>query len=109
MSGGLLDRLLAMPSQEREETLWRLLCDMQGREFSTAKGLRFTYTIRGGELFVDRKSKSITQATVFMAFRRALALGAEATGPKKLGTFGASYLYPVFLCLGIIGGIENGG
>lgn len=95
------DKLAALPPPERERELWRLLGQMQGREFHTAKGLGFTYTIRGGELFVDRKSKSITQATVFMAFRKAMELGAEATGPKKLGTFGASYLYPVFESLGM--------
>ena len=29
-------------------------------------------------------------------------LGENATGPKKLGVFGASYLYPVFVRLGVI-------
>lgn len=31
-----------------------------------------------------------------IAFQKALELGEKATGPKKLGVFGASYLYPVF-------------
>jgi hypothetical protein len=85
-----------------EELLWQMLVRMQGQTFATARGLTFTYTIHGGELFVDRKSKSITQATVFMAYRTALRLGAEVTGPKKLGTFGASYLYPIFQRLYIL-------
>ena len=55
-------------------------------------------------MFVDRKEKSITQAMVFIAFHRALELGQRATGPKTLGTFGASYLYPVFQSLGIVPG-----
>lgn len=55
-------------------------------------------------MFVSRKSKSITQATVFMAFRKAMELGGVVAGPKKLGTFGASYLYPVFVRIGIIVG-----
>ena len=55
-------------------------------------------------MFVDRKEKSITQAMVFIAFHRALELGQRATGPKTLGTFGASYLYPIFQSLGIVPG-----
>ena len=39
-----------------------------------------------------------------MAFRKALELGGAVAGPKKLGTFGASYLYPVFVRIGVIAG-----
>ena len=42
------------------------------------------------------------QATVFMAFHKAMELGGIVPGPKKLGTFGASYLYPIFVRLGVI-------
>ena len=35
--------------------VWPLLQQHQGETFYTAKGLPFTYTIRGGELFVDRR------------------------------------------------------
>lgn len=90
--------------KEQEEALWRLLNDLQGCVFLTAKGLKFSYRIKGGEMFVSRKSKSITQATVFMAFQKAMELGGVVTGPKKLGTFGASYLYPVFVRIGVIVG-----
>lgn len=82
---------------------------LAGGTFLTAKGLSYTYTIRerrdgalGGEMFISRKEKSITQSTVFMAFHKALELGGIVKGPKKLGTFGASYLYPVFIRLGLI-------
>ena len=81
-----------------------MLIYLQGCVFLTAKGLKFTYKIKGGEMFVNRKSKSITQATVFMAFRKAMELGGAVAGPKKLGTFGASYLYPIFVRLGVIRG-----
>lgn len=91
-------RLAAEPTVEN---LWEALLLFQSCPFHTAKGLEFSYTIKGGELFVSRKEKSITRSSVEMAFRRALALG-EVSGPKKLGVFGASYLYPVFLRLGII-------
>ena len=50
--------------------------------FPTAKGLKFTYKIKGGEMFVNRKSKSITQATVFMAYHKAMELGDAVAGPK---------------------------
>ena len=93
----------------RDQALWEALIAWQGQTFLTAKGLRYSYSIRerrdgalGGEMFISRKEKSITQSTVFMAFRRALELGGVVAGPKKLGTFGASYLYPVFIRLGVI-------
>ena len=81
-----------------------MLIYLQGCVFLTAKRLKFSYEIKGGEMFVNRKSKSITQATVFMAFRKALELGGVVAGPKKLGTFGASYLYPIFVRLELIRG-----
>ena len=95
--------------QGRDEALWDALIALQGEVFFTAKGLSFTYLIRerrdgemGGEMFISRKEKSITQSTVFMAFHKALELDGAVAGPKKLGTFGASYLYPVFIRLGVI-------
>ena len=97
-----LSTLARQPAKEQEEELWSLLKTLQGCVFLTAKGLKFTYKIHGGEMFVTRKSKSITQATVFMAFRKAMELGGAVSGPKKLGTFGASYLYPIFVRLGVI-------
>ena len=97
-----LSTLVSQPVGQQEEELWSLLNDLQGCVFLTAKGLKFTYKIHGGEMFVNRKSKSITQATVFMAFRKALELKGAVSGPKKLGTFGASYLYPVFVRIGVI-------
>ena len=97
-----LSTLTGQPTKEQEAALWKLLLYLQGCVFLTAKGLKFTYKIKGGEMFVNRKSKSITQATVLMAFRKALELGGAVSGPKKLGTFGASYLYPIFVRLGVI-------
>ena len=96
-----LSTLARQSTKEQEDTLWSMLTYLQGCVFLTAKGLKFTYKIKGGEMFVNRKSKSITQATVFMAFRKAMELGG-VSGPKKLGTFGASYLYPIFVRLGVI-------
>ncbi len=92
-------------SEECAAALWDALTALQGEEFATAKGLRFTYEIRGYEMFVSRKDKSLTKATVALALRNALDLqkgGGMVAGPKKLKTFGASYLYPVFIRLGVI-------
>ncbi len=86
--------------------LWQALMASENKTFHTAKGLEFTYIIRGNEMFVSRKDKSITRSTVELAYKKAVELGPLAIGPKKLGCFGASYLYPVFIELGIIKGIE---
>ena len=99
-----LPALAGQSRQEQEDALWSMLIYLQGCVFLTAKGLKFTYKIKGGEMFVNRKSKSIRQATVFMAFWKAVELGGAVAGPKKLGTFGASYLYPIFVKLGVIRG-----
>ena len=92
----------ALPLEEADQKLWEVLEHLQGCVFFTTKKLRFRYTVRGGELFVDRKKDSITRATVFMAFHKALELHGRVSGPKRLGTFGASYLYPIFQRIGII-------
>ena len=85
-----------------EIALWNLLTMHQNEEYHTAKGLAFTYEIRGGEMFIDRRGKSVTRATVNVAYRRAMELGEELKGPKKLSVFGASYIYPVFVALGVV-------
>ncbi len=95
----------SQPSTPEEDALWERMAAHQGEEFRTSKGLTFTYTIRGSEMFVSRKDKSITRATVNVAYGKARELidcGEIIDGPKKLGTFGASYLYPVFLKIGAI-------
>lgn len=84
--------------------MWAALQKLQGQTFLTAKGLPFTFTIKGNELFVSRKNKSITRATVNVALQNMAKLQSEGIcvdGPKKLGTFGASYLYPIFAALGL--------
>lgn len=102
MSNEFMERIADLEPSKQDAALWEMLERLQGSEFLTAKKLKFTYKIKGGEMFVNRKEKSITQATVLVAFHKALELGDKATGPKKLGTFGASYLYPVFVRIGII-------
>ncbi len=86
------------------DTLWQQIKEEQEKVFHTAKGLEFTYTVKGYELFVDRKKKSLTKATIERAYNRAEELDFVVSGPKKLGVFGASYIYPIFLKLGIVNG-----
>ena len=88
--------------EEKEEKLWQEMTALQGCLFSTCKGLDFTYRIRGGEMFVDRREKSITKASVMAAYRKVRLLGGAVTGPKQLGVFGASYVWPVFVKIGLV-------
>ena len=95
-------RNAARTDAEKEEKLWTEMIALQGCLFSTCKGLDFTYRIKGGEMLVDRREKSITKASVMAAYRKVKELGGEVMGPKQLGVFGASYIWPVFLKMGII-------
>ncbi len=88
-----------------DKTVWELIRLLQGKTFSTAKGLTYCFAVRGNEIFVSRKSKSITRATVRCSLKSVIALrdqGKNVEGPKMIGTFGASYLYPVFEYMGLI-------
>lgn len=76
-----------------ENMLWERLIRAQGTVFRTAKGLPFTHVIRGNELFVSRREKSITRATVHRALQKMTE--ETITGSKQLGVFGASYLFPL--------------
>lgn len=88
-----------------EEVLWEVLEAFAGYSFYTVRGMKFSYAVKGYEMFVDRKEKSITKATVLLFAERARELqaaGQKITGPKQIGTFGATYLLPVFIRLGLI-------
>ena len=97
---------------DQEEYLWKAIAAFEKYPFTTTSGLRFSYRIRRGksglptnEILIDRKEKTITRATVCLAFRKALEIQDHegyVSGPKKIGGFGASYLYPVFLRFGVI-------
>lgn len=85
-----------------QDLLWNALIKFSGYTFNTINGLEFSYTIKGYEMFVNRKEKSITRSSVNIAFQQASVLHGVVTGPKKLKTFGASYLYAIFQRLGVI-------
>ncbi len=114
---GQVERALTLPPKEYGDAcpkldalLWEVLDLCQDMEFQTLKGLRYSYYLKGYEMFVDRKDKSLTKATVLLAFHTALELrrsGEPVTGPKKLKTFGASYLFPIFIAFGILQGTQG--
>lgn len=89
-------------SPQDMELLWKAITEFEGYLFRTyPKGLKFKYSVKGNEIFVDRKKKAVTRASVVLAYQNALNLG-QVSRAKELGTFGASYLYPMFLRFGII-------
>lgn len=85
----------------QSEVVWEMILICQNRPFHTVRNCEFRYTVRGHEIKISRKEKTITRATVDAALRRALKQE-TVSGPKQLGVFGASYLYPLFLYFEII-------
>lgn len=106
----MLSEIIEFGSEE--DYLWSTLVSLSGCIFRTSgrgsrPGVRFKYEIRvvdgrvSGEMRIDRKEKTITKATVLMAYRK--VKGKTIPGPKAIGAPGAdSYLYPVFMRLGVI-------
>lgn len=89
-----------------EAELWSKIVAHAGDVFTTSgrgkrPGIPFKYTIRGAEMFVSTRSKSITRSTVLLAYRK--VKGKEVSGPKAIGVHGDSYIYAVFKALGVIG------
>ena len=97
-----LPTLAGQSKQEQEVALWKLLLYLQGCVFPTAKGLKFTYKIKGGEMFVNRNPSRSHRPQCLWRIIKRWSLVMPFAGPKKLGTFGASYLYPIFVRLGVI-------
>ena len=85
-----------------EKYLWSTIEIFSGYSFTTVKGLRFRYGVNGNEIQINRKKKSITRSSVKVALKATLEKNENISGPKKLGVFGASYLYPMFLRFGLI-------
>ena len=77
-----------------EIELWEKIREIECRVFQTKKGLEFKIEIKGNELFVDRRKKSITRASVNMAYKKWIE--DKDCGPKALGVFGSSYLWSLF-------------
>ena len=97
-----------MSTESAKDTLWDRIVARQGEVFCTKKGLPFTYTIKGGELFTDRRERSITKSTFEKAYEKLLQdqTGENApkkiVGPKTLNVYGAPYVWAVFVGIGLI-------
>ncbi len=77
------------------DALWELLAEHENETFFTMKKLPFTYSVKGGEIFVDRRSKSITKATFEQALDKIKSNPDKITGPKSLNVFGAPYVWAI--------------
>lgn len=102
------------------DALWDCVVLYQGYPFMTSgrggKGaVRFRYSLKissrtgvaTDEIIIDRKehSKTITRSIIELAFINAMKeqeITGCVKGPKKLGCFGASYLYAMFITWQII-------
>jgi len=88
--------------------LWNVILQHEGESFVTKKGLPFVYSIKGGELFTDRRERSITRSTFEKAYekleRDQCGDGASRriVGPKTLNVYGAPYVWAVFAGIGLI-------
>lgn len=84
------------------ELLWDAIIAFAEYPFRTySKGLKFKYEVKGNEIFADRKKKSITRATVVLAYQN-MRQAEEIKRAKELGIFGAMYLYPIFIRLEVL-------
>ena len=79
-------RKAAVAAIQDMETLWKAIELFVGYVFHTATGLKYTYTVHGGELFISRKEKSVTMSTVEKAYERVVAEEFRVYNrPKDLG------------------------
>ena len=112
MPGGQYAAPLTDPA---EIELWKNINDHQGQPLSTSgrgnrPGVAFTYTIRGAEMFVSTRTKSITRATILYAYRKVKAIqsnGGVVPGPKSIGVHGDSYIFAVFKEMGVINAADK--
>lgn len=88
--------------------LWDEIQAHEGKDFQTKKGLPFTYTIKGGELFTNRRERSITRSTFEKAYNKLVQdqegenAPRKIVGPKTLNVYGAPYVWAVFMGIGLI-------
>lgn len=88
-----------------EYIIWDAVSAFTNYPFYTSHGMKFFYKVHEGEIQVDQKKETITKATILLFIDRVLEMkdtGEKITGPKKVGTFGASYLYPIFVRIGLL-------
>ena len=84
------------------DDVWDTMKLFQEYTFYTVKHMKFRYTMTDGEIYATRKDKSITRSSVELALEKVVEKEGIVTGPKSMDVFGASYLYPIFIRIGII-------
>ena len=84
------------------DDVWDTMKLFQEYTFYTVRHKKFRYAMTDGEIFVTRKDKSITRASVEVALDKVVEKEGIVPGPKSMDVFGSSYLYPVFIRIGII-------
>lgn len=117
-----MPKYAAALTDSKEMELWNAILELEGEVFTTSgrgttPGVRFTYripsyadpvtkqSVKGAELVISTRSKTITRSTILLAYRQVLALqasGIVVKGPKSIGCYGASYVFAVFKRLGVI-------
>lgn len=114
MPGGQKAPQLTDPA---EIELWESICSHQEKPFTTSgrgrrPGTQFSYTIRGAEMFVSNRAKSITRATILYAYHKVREMeeqGLSVTGPKSIGVHGDSYIFAVFKEIGVLNAVGKPG
>ena len=87
--------------QREKRYLWSVIVSLQGKVFYTSKKLPFTYTVRGGELFTDRRDRSVTRSTFERALEK-ICSDPAIKGPKKLNVYGAPYVWAILKTVGAV-------
>lgn len=52
------------------DEVWKLIEEKEGQSLKTFSGLEFTYRVKGHEIFISRKDKSITYSSVKKLWRK---------------------------------------
>ena len=101
-------------SQERlkngEVDLWNVVELFACYPFKTTEGSKFSYSVRGNEMYINRDTLVITLETVDAAYQEVLKLssrGVDITESKQIDSLVASYLFPMFVRFGIIKRIDT--
>ena len=84
--------------------MWSAVLAFQGYPFTTPKGYPFKYKVKNWEMHFSQQENSLNKTTVELAFYIARDLQKKegcVSSAKKLATIGASYLYPIFLRIGV--------
>lgn len=89
-------------SPDNLDMLWNAITAFADYPFQTyPRGVKFKYQVKGNEIFLDRKKKSITRSTVVRVCQNMRQLE-EIWRAKDLEMFEETYLYPIFTRLGLI-------